>query len=143
MPSEALKLIPNLPNIYSEPFADPSQIPTALISREIKKKGMDVALTGDGGDEMFGGYLRHFQGSRIWSKLKLIPYPLRSNIGYLIGFLPISNLEKINFLNKKTKFFSEKIYKISTKLKTINSYDELYRSLLTINQDNSIYSEFY
>ena len=140
MPSEALRLIPNLPNIYSEPFADPSQIPTALISREIKKKGIDVALTGDGGDEMFGGYVRHFQGPRIWSKLKLIPYPLRERMGYLMNYLPISKLEKIKLINQKYNF-SEKIYKVSRKLETIKSEDELYRCLLTINQDNTIYSD--
>ena len=139
MPSEALSLIPNLPKIYSEPFADPSQIPTALISREIKKKGIDVALTGDGGDEIFGGYVRHFQGSSIWSKLKLIPYPLRLKIGLLGEYLPFGKLEKINFLNK-TSNFSEKVY-LPRRLKTINSYDELYRCLLTINQDNTIYSD--
>ena len=96
-PSEALDLIPNLPLIYSEPFADSSQIPTALISREIKKKGIDVALTGDGGDEMFGGYTRHFQGARIWSKLKLIPYPIRSKIGMFLENFPANYFEKINF----------------------------------------------
>jgi len=140
MPSEALGLIPNLPKIYSEPFADSSQIPTALISREIKKKRIDVALTGDGGDEMFGGYVRHFQGSRIWSKLKLIPYPLRSKIGSLIEYSLKRKIDNIYFLNKNNNF-SEKVYKIAGRLKTINSSDELYRSLLTINQDDNIYSE--
>ena len=139
MPNEALSLIPNLPSIYSEPFADYSQIPTALISREIKKKGIDVALTGDGGDEMFGGYHRHFKGSRLWSKLRLIPYPLRSKIGLLLESLPISLIEKINFSNK-TSNYSDKVHKIARKLKTINSYDELYRALLTVNEDESIYS---
>ena len=73
MPNDALNIIPNLPSIYSEPFADSSQIPTALICREIKKKGIDVAITGDGGDEIFGGYVRHFKGARTWSKLKFVP----------------------------------------------------------------------
>ena len=81
-------------------------------------------MTGDGGDEMFGGYVRHFQGSRIWSKLKLIPYPLRSKNWITIEYLPKVKFEKINFLNK-TSNFSEKVYKISRRLKTINSYDEL------------------
>ena len=112
MPSEALALIPNLPKIYSEPFADPSQIPTALISREIKNKGIDVALTGDGGDEMFGGYVRHFQGSRIWSKLKLIPYPLRLKIGSILENLLKSKPDNIYLLDKINNF-SEKVYKIA------------------------------
>ena len=88
MPNEALNIIPNLPSIYSEPFADSSQIPTALICREIKKKGIDVAITGDGGDEIFGGYVRHFKGARTWSKLKFVPYIIRSSIGQFIKSLP-------------------------------------------------------
>ena len=74
--ADALALIPELPRIYDEPFADSSQIPTTLLCR-LARQDVTVALTGDGGDEMFGGYNRHVFGPRLWEKLRRIPGPLR------------------------------------------------------------------
>jgi asparagine synthase (glutamine-hydrolysing) len=73
---EALNVIPKLPDIYDEPFADSSQIPTYLLSR-IARGYVTVALTGDGGDEILGGYQRHTHIPMIWDKIKGIPRPLR------------------------------------------------------------------
>ncbi len=73
---DALNLIPDLPAIYDEPFADSSQIPTTLLCRAARQH-VTVALTGDGGDEVFGGYNRHIRGPALWSKLGRIPAPLR------------------------------------------------------------------
>lgn len=73
---DALALIPDLPAIYDEPFADSSQIPTTLLCRAARAH-VSVALTGDGGDEVFGGYNRHIRGPALWSKLRRIPGPLR------------------------------------------------------------------
>ena len=138
-PLEALNLIPKLPYIYSEPFADSSQVPTSLICREVSNAGIKVALTGDGGDEMFGGYVRHFKGPRSWNRIKYIPYPLRSLIGSIIKGIPIQEMN----LNELTKsdVFSQKIIRIASRLKEIRDHDGLYKSLIMQKIDNSIYSK--
>lgn len=73
---DALGVITDLPQIYDEPFADSSQIPTTLLCREAGK-AVTVALTGDGGDEIFGGYNRHVMGPRLLRRLQQVPRPLR------------------------------------------------------------------
>ena len=77
---DALKVIADLPEIYDEPFADSSQIPTVLLCREARKT-VTVALTGDGGDEIFGGYNRHISGPRLASALHRLPSSLRRATG--------------------------------------------------------------
>jgi asparagine synthase (glutamine-hydrolysing) len=86
-PERALDVIPKLPDMYDEPFADVSAIPTFLVS-EMTRNYVTVALSGDGGDELFAGYNRYLWAEMIWRRVGPIPRPMRAAIGAAIGMLP-------------------------------------------------------
>jgi asparagine synthase (glutamine-hydrolysing) len=134
---EAQKVIPSLPTIYDEPFADSSQIPTYLVSK-VAKQQVTVALSGDGADELFGGYNRYTQGPGIWEKLAKIPRPLRRGLGYSIGTIPISGWDQIghslNYLKFGSQNFAQlgdKAYKIATRLKEMKNLNDIYLNPVT------------
>lgn len=80
-PKDALDVIPELPHSYDEPFADASQIPTLLVSR-LTRKHVTVALSGDGGDELFAGYPRYFWNRKLQNLFQHVPRRVRSAAGW-------------------------------------------------------------
>jgi len=83
---EAMAVIPRLSRLYDEPFSDSSQIPTFLVS-QLAKRDVTVCLSGDGGDELFGGYDRYLAGARIWQLMQRIPKGMRTLIAQSLASL--------------------------------------------------------
>lgn len=131
---DALDVIPNLPVIYCEPFADSSQIPTYLVSH-IARQHVSVSLSGDGGDELFGGYNRYILGNRLWHWLSTIPLPLRRVIS--TGIMKISPAAYDSLLNPVQRLMptrltqamiGDKLHK-TARVMSVRTHHELYRML--------------
>jgi asparagine synthase (glutamine-hydrolysing) len=135
-PTDALTVIPKLPQLYDEPFADASQIPTFLLS-EMTRQHVTVSLSGDAGDELFGGYSRYFIGIDIWRKISWIPVGMRQFYAKLLISLPPKRWDKI--IDHLGEFAPQlqnvqagrKIHKIAGTLNS-NQPLEMYRELVSI-----------
>lgn len=86
-PKDALDVVPLLPSMYDEPFSDSSQIPTYLVSK-LARSAVTVSLSGDGGDELFGGYKRYPFTKSIWNSLKRFPLPARKAMARVMRSIP-------------------------------------------------------
>ena len=106
---EAVSIIPELPDIYDEPFGDPSAIPTVLVSR-IARKYVTVALSADAGDELFAGYPRHIKAYKYLSYWSALPGSLKQTIGTLLqlGINKDKPLSKSDLQAKAKKFFKSR-----------------------------------
>lgn len=96
---KAAQVIPELPEMYDEPFADSSQIPTYLISK-LARQHVTVSLSGDGGDELFAGYNRYLFTHGPWQKIKMVPRPLRKILGFIMQSVPPQLWKKADFGQK-------------------------------------------
>lgn len=99
---DAKAVIPQISGIFGEPFGDSSQIPTYLVSK-LTREHVTVALSGDGGDELFAGYNIYGWADRIWGKMKTKPRLLRKAAGGLIGLLPLDEKEGLGLKGKLLK----------------------------------------
>ncbi len=86
-PADLLAVVPKLPQLYDEPFADSSQVPTFAVA-QLARQHVTVTLSGDGGDELFGGYDRYFLGRRLQRWRRVVPESLRVGIAKLIAAVP-------------------------------------------------------
>lgn len=93
-PQDALAVVPQLPAMYGEPFADPSQIPTHMVSK-LARQYVTVALSGDGGDELFCGYSRYSFINSLWNALKKIPGPMARAASSLLHAVPAKMVDQI------------------------------------------------
>lgn len=92
---DAIDVVPTLAEMFGEPFADTSQIPTYLVSK-LTRDYVTVSLSGDGGDELFGGYRDYAGVARIWNKIGKIPYPVRNIAGSLMEHNPLPGIRGRN-----------------------------------------------
>lgn len=93
--ADLLPLVEQMPRIYDEPFADSSQLPTCLIAA-LARRQVTVALSGDGGDELFGGYNRHFMAARNWPRIERLPRVLRRGVASAVHAVPADAWESVS-----------------------------------------------
>ena len=137
---EARAVIPRLPQIYDEPFADSSQIPTHLVSA-LARQHVTVALSGDGGDELFGGYTRYLLTAGVWSRMSGVPRPLRAAAALAITAVPAGAWTTIGrtagrMLPKifQSDRLGDKMHKGAPLMRS-QSATELYRGLISLWPD--------
>lgn len=92
-PQDALDVVPDLPMHWDEPFADSSQIPTLLLAR-MTREHVTVALSGDGGDELFCGYKRYEQGYALFRRLRMLPAPMRRMVAAALLNAPVGIVDR-------------------------------------------------
>lgn len=129
---DALKVIPMLPTMYDEPFSDVSQIPTYLVSK-LAREDVIVALTGDGGDELFCGYNRYVLTNRYWKALTYLPLAFRKVLSFLLKRFNPNTLDILNYLLPKKYQLSNlgiKLHKAARVLSALDSIS-LYKKIIT------------
>ena len=131
-PNDALGVIPKLPTLYDEPFADSSQIPTYLVA-QLAKQRVTVSLSGDAGDELFCGYNRYLFSSVWWNKMRPIPLQLRKIASMLLTTITPdrwNQLTRYFHFSNHYENFGDKLHKGAAVLGS-DSLTALYRGLVS------------
>jgi asparagine synthase (glutamine-hydrolysing) len=141
--AEARETIPLLPDLYDEPFADSSQIPTHLVCRAARA-AVTVALSGDGGDELFGGYNRYVLGPRMWQRIAPVPFALRRRLAGAVLAFPESGWDRLGQLHNVLRppasgiaAMGQKMQRIAGHLDRVQSIDDLYRDITRLWHDHA------
>ena len=124
-PAELVKAVDQMSNIYTEPFSDSSQIPTFLLCQKVRENGFKVALTGDGGDELFAGYNRHIFIPKIINNISIMPEKVRNNLKNFILF----------FKSVSSSFYEDKLQKLYLSIENSSNLYDLYKSLRSVSFD--------
>jgi asparagine synthase (glutamine-hydrolysing) len=139
-PAEARDAIPSLPQMFDEPFADSSQIPTHLLSA-LAREHVTVSLSGDGGDELFAGYDRYLFTSELWRKISIVPKSLRATLARAITMLPPATWTAFGDSSApilprlaRTERLGDKLHK-GAPLLSSQSIEDLYAGILTLWRD--------
>ncbi len=133
---QAMEVIPLLPDLYDEPFADSSQIPTFLVAR-MTREHVTVALSGDGGDELFGGYNRYLWVPAIWNKLSWLPYAIRQRLCRLLIRSAALGQADGRWISRmlpdrvQVALAGDKLQKLGLRLQNVRTIDEFYCSLIS------------
>jgi len=137
-----LNIFDKFVEVFSEPFADYASLPGLLLARMTKEK-VQMVLSGDGGDELFGGYYRYFYGPSIFSVIRNVPVIFQNLLKKLINNTPIKKLDKVYELieplipsNKRYVLPGEKLQKVADIMGS-NTIDEFYNILISCWQDPS------
>ncbi len=135
-PDQAMAVIPHLQELYDEPFADSSQIPSFLVSK-LARQQVTVSLSGDGGDELFGGYNRHVWASSLWRHVHWLPRSMRAALAGVITTMPPTTWNTIFnglniFLPRSWRYANsgDKLHKLAEVL-AVRSPEEIYECLVS------------
>lgn len=135
-PDDAMAVIPRLPTLYDEPFSDASQIPTFLVS-QLARQSVTVSLSGDAGDELFGGYNRYLLTASLWKKIGWLPQKSRRALGNGILQISPSKWDRLNTLlapflpeKKRSTRVGDKAHKLAEIL-AASTPEAIYRDLIS------------
>lgn len=130
-------IIPQLPIIYDEPFADSSQIPTFFVALAASQK-VTVALSGDAGDEVFGGYNRYIWGPKIWNNVSALPFQLRNILGKGMQSISMQNWDHLSKVvnsmlvgSRGVVRLGDKLHKLGRGLQASDSFRDFFYALIT------------